>query len=254
MLYFGRFAISVMFISLVVLQSGAATPFRVGVVSGGPHVLVEPGAKVPTGTAPDFFQRFVFPEIAKKFSLEIQWDLSPASRLLKELEKGRLDMMFLLVKSPEREKWITYSAEPFISEAGGIIVAKDFPIENGVITPEQLKDRIVGQMSGTYIPDFFATYKIKSYELAGDDIGNRLMNLVGLKRIDAVFVHLYSVTEHILKLHDLGQGLKAVPLSKAIAPFQVYIGFKKDIDPALKKQIDELIRKNRKFYPTSRAL
>lgn len=249
MLYLGRFTFSIIFLCLAVLQSHAATPFRVGVVAGGPHVLVAPGAKVPTGSAPDFFQRFVFPEIAKKFSLEIQWDLSPASRLIKELEKGRLDMMFLLVKSPEREKLITYSAEAFISEPGGIIIGKDFPIENGVIAPEQLKERIVGQMSGTYIPDFFATYKIKSYELGGDDIGNRLMNLVGLKRIDAVFVHLYSVTEYILKLHDLGSGLKAVPLSKTIPPFQVYIGFKKDIDPALKKQIDELIRKNRKFYP-----
>jgi ABC-type amino acid transport substrate-binding protein len=250
MLCFGRFIFSIILASLFALNSGAATPFRVGVVSGGPHTLVDQGAKVPTGYAPEFFQKFVFPEIAKKFSLEIQWDLSPASRLLKEIEKGRLDMMFLLVKNPEREKIMVFSAEPFLSEPGGIIVGKDFPIENGVVTPDQLRDRIVGQMSGTYIPQFFATYKIKSYELSGEDIGNRLMNLVGSKRIDAVFVHLYSVTDYILKLHDLNHALKAVPLSKAVPAFEVYIGFKKSIDPAIKKQIDELIRKNRKFYPS----
>lgn len=249
MLTIGRFFFSVILISVVTLSSWAAKPFRVGVVGGGPHVLIEPGAKFPTGHAPEFFQKFVFPEIAKTFSLEIQWDLSPASRLLNEIENGRLDMMFLLVKNPEREKAMIFSAEPFLSEPGGIIIGKDFPSEEGVIAPEQLKDRIVGQMSGTYVPDFFLKYKIKSYQLSGDDIGNRLMNLVGSKRIDAVFVHLHSVTEYILKEYDMGQNLKAMPLSKAVPHFQVYIGFKKNIDPALKKQIDELIQKNIKFYP-----
>jgi ABC-type amino acid transport substrate-binding protein len=249
MLYIERFVFSICLAMVVALNAWSATPFRVGVVGGGPHALIEPGAKVPSGYAPDFFQKFVFPEIAKKFSLEIQWDLSPASRLLKEIEKGRLDMMFMIVKTPEREKVMNFSAEPFLSEPGGIIVGKDFPIEGGVVPPDQLKDRIVGQMGGTYIPDFFATYKIKSYELSGDDVGNRLMNLIGSKRIDAVFVHLYSVTEYILKSHDFSHTLKAVPLSKAIPPFQVYIGFKKNLDPEIKKQIDELIRKNRKLYP-----
>jgi len=249
MLYIGRFAVSIILTGLLASNLWAATPFRVGVVSGGPHTLIDLGAKVPTGYAPEFFQKFVFPEIAKKFSLEIQWDLSPASRLLKEVEKGRLDMIFMVVKNPDREKVMAFSAEPFLSEPGGIIVAKEFPIEGGVISPEQLKERIVGQMGGTFIPEFFSSYKIRSYELSGEDIGNRLMNLVGSKRIDAVFVHLHSVTEHILKSHDLSHSLKAVPLSKAVAQFEVYIGFKKNIDPAIKKQIDELIRKNRKFYP-----
>ncbi|MNK99658.1 Bacterial extracellular solute-binding protein, family 3 [compost metagenome] len=248
MLFIVRCFISIALIILVPLCSWSAKPFRVGVVSGGPHVLIEPGAKFPTGHAPEFFQKFVFPEIAKTFSLEIQWDLSPTSRLLNEIENGRLDMMFLLVKSPEREKSIIFSAEPFLSEPGGVIVNKDFPIENGVIAPEQLEARVMGQMGGTYVPDFFSKYKIKSHPLSGDDIGNRLMNLVGSKRIDAVFVHLHSVTEYILKEHDMGHNLKAVPLSKAVPPFQVYIGFKKSIDPALKKQIDELIQKNIKFY------
>lgn len=249
MVYFVRFLLQLLLVSLLPQYAVAAIPFRVGVVGGGPHILIEPGAKFPTGYAPEFFQKFVFPEIAKKFSLEIQWDLSPPSRLLNELEKGRVDMVFLLVKNPAREKVMVFSAEPFLSEPGGIIVGKDFPAEDGVISPEQLKERTVGQMSGTYVPEFYSKYKIKSFQLSGEDIGNRLMNLVISKRIDAVFVHLDSVAEYILKLNDLNHSLKAVPLSKAVPKFQVYIGFKKNIDPALKKQIDELIQKNIKFYP-----
>lgn len=249
MFYIGRFLFQVILISLVSLSTLAAIPFRVGVIGGGPHVVVDPGAKFPTGHAPEFFQKFVFPEIAKKFSLEIQWDLSPASRVLYEIEKGRIDMVFLLVKNPAREKVMVFSAAPFLSEPAGIIVGKDFPAEGGAISPAQLKDRTVGQMGGTYVPEFFSQHKIKSYPLSGEDIGNRLMNLVISKRIDAVFIHLNSVAEYILKLYDLNHSLKALPLSNSVPPVQVYVGFKKNIDPALKNQIDELIQKNIKFYP-----
>lgn len=249
MLLVGRTFLILILVSLLSGVSQAAQPFRVGVVNGGPHVLVERDAKVPTGMAPEFFQKYVFPEITKKFNLAIQWDLSPTSRLFRGISKGDLDMMFMVIKTPEREKVYSYSAEPFFYDRAGLIVAKDFSTLNGAISPEQLRGKVVGQMVGTLIPEIFKEYQVKSYELSGDDIGNRLISLVGAKRIDAVFVHFISVAEYILKANHLQDSLKAVPLSTEVPPFEAYVIFKKNIDPAIKKEIEELIRKNRKHYP-----
>lgn len=246
---FGRFLLISSLVCLLSVLSLAAQPFRVGVVNGGPHVIVGKDAKVPTGTAPEFFEKYVFPEITKKFNLSIQWELSPASRLIRELSRGGIDMMFMLIKTPEREKDFSYSAEPVFSDRGSLIVAKDFPTENGTISPEQLKGKVIGQMVGTFVPDIFMKYQAKSFELSGDDISSRLMSLVEAKRIDAVFIHFQSIAEYTIKANNLQSSLKAVPFSAEVPVFEAYVAFKKNIDPAIKKEIEELVRKNRKHYP-----
>ena len=221
----------------------AKTTLRVGLVEGGPMTVIKADDPNPGGASPIFLNAYVFPEIKKKFDVRVVWDLSPASRLFKELASGRLDMLCFVVKTPEREKLFNFSSVDMFKEAGGLIVRKDFVPNQDTVNPKDLSGKTIGQLNGTYMPEFYQQYKIKSYQISGEDVSQRISDLVDSKRIDGAFIHVYATAQYLVKKSN-AKSIKAVRLLES-PPFSVTVAYRKDLDPTLKNSIDDSLRKHK---------
>jgi len=230
-------------INLLPLGIFAKTSFRVGLVEGGPAAILKARDSTPQGAAPIFFEKYIFPELKKKFDLEVSWDLSPAPRLFRELSNGHLDMLCFVAKTPEREKLYAFSSVEMFHETGVLIVHMDsFPGKDS-IPPQDLTGKTIGQLIGTYIPDFYSLYKVKILEISGDDVSQRISDLVNNKRIDGAFILLQETAQYLVQSNNL-KHLKVVKLTDW-PPVTVTAAYRKDIDPALKSFIDDLLRKHK---------
>jgi ABC-type amino acid transport substrate-binding protein len=232
------------FLLLLLCSKGHAQTLRVGAVHGPPHVLVD--GPTPEGAAFDFFEKYVFPPLKKKFHLTVQWKSSPFKRELHELETNQLDMVFFMIKTPEREKLFNYSSEPFLMEPPGMIVAKNAHKAKATVSIKEFKGKTIGQMAGSTIPDYMKSHGINTFYLSGSDVGERLSNLVESRRIDGVFIHLSSITEYMVDKNNFinlkSVQIRDVPVSK------VWIAYSKKLAPEIREEIDRLIAANRKFY------
>ncbi len=214
-------------------------------VQGPPHVVTAE-ANPPTGAGPRFMEKYVFPELKKKFQMGFVWRSSPLKRELRDLETNNIDMLFFVLKTPAREKIFDFSAEPFLTEHPGIIVKKDFQKNKTTTSLKDFAGKTLGLMAGATVPDEFTKYKINTIFLSGDDVGERLSNLVESQRIDGVFVHLASITEDIVERNKF-ENLKSVEVTDAPI-YKVHIAFSKKLSPQVKEEIDHQLRVNKKFY------
>ncbi|QLY26645.1 ABC transporter substrate-binding protein [Bdellovibrio sp. KM01] len=234
-----------LFLVFFSLSSPARELLRVAAVQGPPHV-VNAEANPPQGSGPDFMVKYIFPELKKKFKINVVWKSSPFKRELRDLENNQIDVLFFIVKTPEREKIFDYSAEPFISEHAGIIVHKDFHKGKNSASMSDFAGKTVGLMAGASMPPEFKQYKIKTITLSGVDLGERLSNLVETNRIDGVFVHLSSVTREMVETNKY-PNLKSIEITD-IPMYKVYVAFSKKLSPEIKNEIDSLLKANRKYY------
>ncbi|WP_413560682.1 substrate-binding periplasmic protein [Bdellovibrio sp. HCB209] len=240
----------VLILCFVSMHAQAAKPrvLRVAAVQGPPHVT-NAESEQPSGSAPDFMRKYVFPELKKKFNMDVVWKSSPFKREQRDLEMGNIDMLFLVLKTPEREKIFDYSAEPFLEEQPGVIVAKDFQKGKTSVSVKEFAGKTVGQMAGAVVADPFTKQGTKVIFLTGEDIGERLSNLVETHRIDGVFIHLSSITEDIVERNKFVK-LKSVQIHD-MASYKVWIAYSKKLEPEIKAEIDRLISANRKHYRAS---
>ncbi|MBO9668538.1 MAG: transporter substrate-binding domain-containing protein [Bdellovibrio sp.] len=191
----------------------------------------------------EFFQTHILPELKKKLNLDVEWVQSPLKRSLHDAEKGQIDVMFLLVKNPDRMKTFDFADEPYVTEQPGLIVRKDFNAGLDALPMSLFENKTIGQMAGSTVPDYFISHKIKSLFLSGNDLAERLSILVENRRIDGVFIHLYSVTDYIVKKNNF-KNLRAVKIT-GVPPYPAYVVFNKSLDPAVKKEINQLLKKHR---------
>ncbi|WP_168196382.1 ABC transporter substrate-binding protein [Bdellovibrio sp. NC01] len=203
------------------------------------------GETNPGGVGPLFLNTFIFPEVEKKYDLKVVWDLSPTARLFKELANGNLDMMCFVARTSEREKIFAFSSVDMFNEAGGLVVRKDRYAGKDTITPQELAGKTIGQLIGTYVPGFYEKYKIKSFQVSGEDVPQRISDLVESKRVDGAYIHVHATAQYLVKTSNLKQ-LKAVKVV-GWPPLSITVAYRKNIDPALKNAIDEALRKN-KFH------
>lgn len=232
-------------LALLVSFQVHARVLRVAAVQGPPHVTDAESGK-PSGFAPAFMAKYVFPELKKKFNMDVVWKGSPFKRELRDLENDNIDMLFFVLRTPEREKIFNYSSEPFISELPGMIVAKDFHKGKTSVSVKEFAGKTVGQMAGAVVAEPFIKNKTKVIFLSGEDVGERLSNLVETHRIDGVFVHLSSITEDIVERNKFVK-LKSVQIHD-MEPYKVWIAFSKKLAPEVREEIDRLLIANRKYY------
>ncbi|WP_413578093.1 substrate-binding periplasmic protein [Bdellovibrio sp. HCB290] len=226
--------------------SAASEAFlRVAAVSAPPHVTMSE-VNPPEGALADFMMKYILPTVAEKFKLTVVWKGAPLKREFRDLEVGDLDMLFMVVKTPEREQKYHFSTEPLITEQPGMIVSKSQFKGRSAISVKELSGKTVGQMAGSLVPDFFKQNNINFITLTGQDVGVRLSTLVENKRIDGVFIHLVSVTDGVIAANKL-EKLKSVALEDAPA-FSTYVAYNKKLSPEIRAEIDRLIALHRKHY------
>ena len=113
-------------ISLTLAKATAAQEtIRIGYFDLPPHVLgVEEGN--PTGAAIGYFEEFIAPHLG----VEIVWDpeVTPPTRLMKQLKTGEKDAMIFLGWTEDRTAYLHYP-QPYLNLSETLAFRVDHPLE-----------------------------------------------------------------------------------------------------------------------------
>lgn len=207
-----------------------------------PHVYIGKDSSTPVGAAIDFFNLYLNHE--QKY--QAKWVVAPFARFLIDLENQKVDMGLLLAKNPQREKIIRYAAQSLYTTSSGVIVSKKLGLKD-LKTLKDLKGMTLGHSQASITPPLLVQAGVKFDYLSGEDVIKRNIERVRLKRIDGVFVPTYSNAEYILQKMKNTDDMLLLKIPES--SLDLYVVFRKDIDPETFKYLSEQISKHRANYP-----
>jgi len=200
-----------------------AKPLRIGYFTVAPHAMPGPQG-TPQGVAVEYF-RFV----AREMQLdEIEFIMLPLGRLLRDLEKNRIDMALLLARNAERVEKFVYPEKAFCVTKPSIAVSASNPLQK-VTSVEDLLPLSFHETPDNYHTTIMQDPRLRIEPLTGNNFTRRCYAMIVANRIDACYqpdhypIQFEAVREpfvhqvKILYLPDPPIGLYSV-FSKISAP------------------------------------
>ena len=133
--------------------------------------------------------------LADKLTLTPEIVGCPFARCLRMMKAGQLDIMFGLLKYPEREAYMHFLNPPyFASTTRYLIYGHQSSLD--IETLKELDGRLVGYLRGARLPDFFA--QIETYEFTHTE---ELLQALDKKRVDYVLGLERSLDSAIKEKH-----------------------------------------------------
>lgn len=176
-------------------------------------------------------------EIGKEAKLDIMIDFKPWARVINELQAGRLDGTYCVIKTKERKNFLHFSKKPILKLANGFFRLKDTEIDYN--NPQDLIGLRVGALRDSsdevYLNDLMPEkFKAQSFR---DNITGMKM-LVG-NRFDLMMMGRL-VGETVLK-NNLPEAQDKVIYYKDIVTSDIYIALSQKIPnaPSLIEQIEQ---------------
>ncbi|MEE4114472.1 MAG: transporter substrate-binding domain-containing protein, partial [Desulfobacteraceae bacterium] len=158
-----------------------AKPLRVGYFKVAPHAMPGPGGQ-PEGVAVEYFHL-----IAREMQLdEIEFIMLPLSRLLRDLEKNRIDMGLLLARNAERVATFVYPEQAFCVTKPSIAVGASHPLQR-VTSIEDLLPLSFHETPGNYHTAIMQDPRLRIEPLTGEDFPRRCYAMIVAGRIDACY-------------------------------------------------------------------
>jgi polar amino acid transport system substrate-binding protein len=210
---------------------------KIAIYDFRPHVFVDPKETVPTGAAIDL----LIDTLGINRLYQVQWVASPFSRFLADMESGKADMGLFLAKTPDREKKMRYSYRPVFTTESGIIL----PQSTNFTDLKSIQGQVLGHTQSSVEPKYFKDL-VKFDRLSGEQVVERNLNRLKLKRIDGVFIPTFSNGQYVLKTHGLEDGFKIMKIPNT--SLDLYFVFRKDISEKTFTLINELLNKKHSFY------
>lgn len=211
---------------------------KIAIYDFRPHVIIDAKKTVPTGAAIEFLTETL--DIDGQY--QIQWVMSPFSRFLADMESGKADMGVFLAKTPEREKLLRYADHSIFTTESGVILPKDTAFTD----LKSLKGKVLGHTQGSVEPDYFTGTEIKFDCLSGEDVVERNLRRLALKRIDGVYVPTVSNGLYLLSKLNMTDQFKIVKIPNST--LELYFVFRKDISEKTFNDINGLLNKKRSLY------
>jgi len=210
-------------ISLTLANATAAQEtLRIGYFDLPPHVVgvEERHAK---GAAISYFEEFIAPHLG----VEIVWDreVTPPTRLMKQLKTGEKDAMIFLGWTEERTTYLHYP-KPYLILSETLAFRADHPLEQ-VTAVEDLHDLRVGFLVGGRIPDALRDEHITYDLIAGKQLMERNLEKLLRGRIDAIYVPLPVALERIIEQERVESQVKLLPI-EFLKPLEIYTVFSKE--------------------------
>lgn len=243
---------SILVLLILILASGSAfsqstqnakntqikEALKIAIYDFRPHVFIDAKKTVPTGAAIEFLTETL--DIDGQY--QIQWVVSPFSRFLVDMKSGKADMGVLLAKTPEREQLMRFADHASFTTDSGIILSKDVAFTD----LSSLKGQVLGHTQGSVEPEYFKGTDIKFDRLSGEDVVERNLRRLKLKRIDGVYVPTVSNGEYSLQKLGMEDQFKIVHLPNT--KLELYFVFRKDLSEKTFATINELLNKHRTSY------
>ncbi|MEK2687729.1 substrate-binding periplasmic protein [Bdellovibrio sp. GT3] len=218
---------------------------RVGAINSPPHVT-DLQTNPPQGAFIEFFSKKILPDVLSKHHYKVEWNASPLKRQFRDLEVGQLDLLLMVVRTPEREKIYDYSVQPLVREQPAMVVRKSLFKNHGAVSIKEFSGKTVGLVTGALIPDFFKKHRIDYIPVAGDDAGDRIPNLVETQRIDGAFIYLKSIADGVAQKYK-NDNLKSL-LIYDVPAYSMYIAYSKKVPASIRNEIDAQLALHLKEY------
>ena len=230
--------IALFFLSLCALTSAATSKKEVSVAffEMAPHMYMEKGQ--PQGAVPEFLQKNVFANSEWK----IKWRTYQFSRVLKALEMGRVDMAVMLVKNEERQKIFDFSEVSLFQSQSAIVVRKNFKVDK-LTNLDVLKGLHLIHNMGTVPPKYFEPFNIRFEYISGEKSFDRSLQILTKGRADGFYVPLISEANYELQKRT---DLKVLQIPRE--PFELFIAFRKGLNPQLIEKINAELKAHRGEY------
>ena len=90
----------------------------IGVYELSPHMVVDT-QKEPRGAVVDFVQEVLVK--SGEFPV-VEWRVANFARMLRELDTGQIDMVFMVARNEQRQKLFRYSSQPFFDTRSAVVV------------------------------------------------------------------------------------------------------------------------------------
>ena len=210
-------------ISLTLTKATAAQEtLRIGYFDLPPHVLgVE--ERHPKGAAISYFEEFIAPHLG----VEIVWDpeVTPPTRLMKQLRAGEKDAMIFLGWTKERTAYLHYP-RPYLTLSETLAFRAEHPLEE-VTAVDDLHGLRVGFLVGGRIPDALRDERITYDLIAGKQLFERNLAKLLHGRIDAIYVPLPVALERIIEQERVESQVKLLPI-EFLKPVEIYTVFSKE--------------------------
>jgi polar amino acid transport system substrate-binding protein len=209
--------------SLILTKATAAEEtLRIGYFDLPPHVLgAEEGH--PKGAAIGYFEEFIAPHLG----VEIVWDpeVTPPTRLMKQLKTGEKDAMIFLGWTKERTAYLHYP-RPYLTLSETLVFRAEYPLEQ-VTAVDDLHGLRVGFLVGGRIPHALRDERITYDLIAGQQLFERNLEKLLRGRIDAIYAPLPVALGRIIKQKRVGSQVKLLPI-EFLKPVEIYTVFSKE--------------------------
>lgn len=212
----------------------------VGVYDLPPHIILT-SEGTPQGAAPQFLNKYVF----QKSTLKVRWVSAHFARLMVDLENGRLDMILLVGKTPDRSKKYIFSQLALFQTHSGIVVKKNSKIQK-IQSLQDLHGLSLGHDLGSIVPDYFKGTGVQFHFVSGQDYFNRNLSLLRSGRIDGFFVPTFSHGLYKLKKDHLLSEFSILEIPAP--PLSLYVIFSKKTDPQIIKTVDTALKNHGDQY------
>ncbi len=206
----------------------------IGVYELSPHIVAD-AQKDPTGAVVDFVQDVLVK--SGEFPV-VEWRVANFARTLRDLEVGKLDMVFMVAHNAQRQALFRYSSQPLFDTRSAVVVSKAGQLAS-LTQLEQLRRLRVGHAHGSIVPDYLKALDVELYDIPGDDYFARGLKMVELQRLDAYFAPTLSNAQYLFKTYQGAEALSVQPLP--VEPLSLYVVFRKTMDEKTFTRLDALI-------------
>jgi ABC-type amino acid transport substrate-binding protein len=208
---------------LLIGQALQAETIKVGYFINKPFIYVDEATGQPRGPKVKLVEM-----IAEKMGDTVEWvGPLPLLRYATYLQEGSIDMGASVVKIPQIEEMVYFSAQPTDLVQTVFIVRQDNPLTQ-ITSIQDVAGYRVGWFAdmtpSQFVQDNLASLQM-DYMPISDTMDNQSLEKLLLKRVDALHqLNAYSLPFIAAELHLLDQ-IKVLPLPEPPTP--VYLGFSK---------------------------
>ncbi|WP_413612988.1 substrate-binding periplasmic protein [Bdellovibrio sp. HCB-110] len=222
MMKFKSLACAALILGFCVDTFAAVENVSVGIYDLPPHMIIAKD-NTPHGAVPEFFQKYVF----KDPSLSVRWNPAQFSRIMVDLENGRLDMAVLVAKNSDRERKFIFSNTPLYKTRSGIVVKKNGKLQK-IESIHSLNGLQLGHDLGSIVPTYFKNSGVQFQFVSGEDYFSRTLSLLRSGRIDGFFVPTWSHGAYQLKKSKLSSEFSILEIPSGALDLYVVFGKKTD--------------------------
>lgn len=207
-----------------------------------PHFIITKTGM--TGAAYEVWNR-----VTKRAQVDSEWiGPIPFLRAQAMLEKGEADVMVRFAKTPEREKKFIYTEKAPMWGKQGIAVLRTEPL-NEIRTPEDIRGKNIGMISGGILPKFLADNRdLVTLEPIPIDTVHLNMTKLIKKRIWGVYFVFADVANYFAAKEKLSKEIKIIPYPGSQGFQYSYMPISRKADPKLAELLVKAINIESQTY------